>query len=269
MNEKILIALSDQTLTDLIQQKLFSHGYTTVTAKSGEEALQKMQSEKPALVLLDLVLPGKSGYDVISEKSMDRMITKIPLIVVSNAGLPVDMNRLPSAPGIVKDYLIRPHVDPEEVLEKVRGAIGSPAVITTSAPANTASASAAGGSAGKKILWVEDDKFLGSILFKKFEASGHTVLPATNGDEAFAILEKQTPDIIILDILLPGLNGFDILQKIKGMEKFRDIPVIMLSNLSKPTDIERAQMLGAQKFLVKVTVSINEIIKEVDSLLKI
>ncbi len=257
MNEKILIALSDQNLTPILSTRLSKEGYVVTSAKTGDEALQKMQSENPNLVLVDLALAGKNGYDVLAEKTLDRLITKIPIIIVSNTGSVVDMRRIPSTPS-VKDYIIKSHVDPEEVLRKVFAVFGR-----TYVPQQQAKR------LNKKILWVEDDKFLSSILFNKFETSGHTVLKASDGEEAMRILSTETPDIIILDILLSGISGFDILQKIKMDEKLRSIPVIMLSNLSKPTDIEKAKVLGAQKFLVKAVVSLDEIQKEVDSLLKL
>ena len=92
------------------------------------------------------------------------------------------------------------------------------------------------------------------------------MLKAINGEEAFSILDKEMPNIIILDILLPGMNGLDILQKIKTEERFRKIPVIILSNMSKQSDIDKAKLLGAQKFIVKAAVSLDEIIKEVSDL---
>ncbi len=258
MKEKILIALSDPTLASLIVQKLAKEGYGTSAVKSGEEALEKMQSEQPDLLLIDFVLPGKNGYEVLTEKSFDKLITKIPVIIVSNSGSPVDMNLLPSTPTI-KDYVIKSHVDPDEVLEKIGILFNHPYQSERNVHNLKMN--------GKKILWVEDDKFLSMILLKKFEISGYTVLKAINGEEAITILQTEVPDIIVLDILLPGMNGFEVLQKIKMNEKLRAIPVIMLSNMSKASDIEKAKVLGAQKFLVKVAVSLDEIVKEISRLL--
>ncbi len=95
------------------------------------------------------------------------------------------------------------------------------------------------------------------------------MLKASNGEEALKLIEAETPDVIVLDIMLPGMDGFEILQKIKMNEKFRNIPAMMLSNLNKPTDIEKAKTLGAQKFLVKAAVSLDEIRREVDNLLQL
>ena len=76
-------------------------------------------------------------------------------------------------------------------------------------------------------------------------------------------LKTVTPDIIVLDLLLPGMDGFDILQKIKMDSRLKKIPVMILSNLSKPGDLEKAKLLGATKFIVKAASSLDNIIEEV------
>lgn len=120
---------------------------------------------------------------------------------------------------------------------------------------------------GKKILWVEDDKFLGDIILRKLSKEKSTLLYAEDAQKALSILEEDHPDIILLDILLPGMNGFEFLEKIKADPKTKDIPVIMLSNLSQPEDIEKGKKLGAEKFLVKATLELDDIIKEVKNVL--
>lgn len=262
MKEKILIALSDVSLATLISQKLSFEGFKPSVAKTGESVLEQMKTENPDLVLIDLVLPGKNGYDVLNEKSFERTITKIPVIIISNSGAPIEMRRIPSTTS-VKDYIIKAHVEVGDVTEKVMKFFGHQVGQSVPKEAHDTAPST-----GKKILWAEDDKFLSSILLKKFESSGYTVFKADNGDQALEMIHNNTPDIVVLDILLPGLSGFDILQKIHMEEKFRTIPVIMLSNMSRPSDLEKAKMLGAQKFLVKAAVSLDQIVKEVASLIK-
>lgn len=259
MKEKVLVAISDNVLSTILVQKLKQDGYRPRHTHDGKETLEVMRSFLPDLVVIDIILSGINGYDVLHEKSYDREITKIPVIIVSNSGIPVEMNRIPSTP-MIKDYIIKAHVEPDEVMEKVEKAFGR-----TYTPhqegeiVNKAN--------GKKILWVEDDKFLSMILSKKFEGSGYTLLKAKDSTEAFSLLASDIPDIIILDILLPGVSGFEILQKIKEDEKLKNIPVIMLSNMSKQSDIEKSKTLGAQRFIVKAAVSLDEIITEVESLI--
>ena len=261
--EKILIALGDRNLSALLMQQLKELGYGTDSVTNGKDALEKMKSFKPDLALIDTNLPVINGYEVLTKKSFDREITKIPVIVVSNSGMPVQMNKLPSTP-VMKDFIIKTHVEPREVIEKIEKAFGREYTIDSEAP--VIKDQPHGG--GKKVLWVEDDKLLSTILSKKIEATGYKLLKAINSKEAFAFLAAEIPDIIILDIILPEMSGFEVLQKIKTEERLRKIPVIMLSNLSKQGDIEKAKMLGANKFVVKAAVSLDEIIREIDALVK-
>jgi CheY-like chemotaxis protein len=261
MKEKILVALSDLNLAKHLADELSNEGYRLAMASTGPETLQKLQSEKPDLAVIDLSLPEKDGYDVLTEKTLDRFLTKIPVIVVSNSGSAIEMRKIPSTPSI-KDYVVRTHVEPEEIVQKISGLLGHPYTpqhVKDEQPVKVNS---------KKILWVEDDRFLGTILVKKFETSGHIVLKASNGEEAFTILNTEKPDIIVLDILLPGLTGFEVLQKIRMMDSLKKVPVIMLSNMNKPSDIDKAKVLGAQKFLVKAAVSLDQIVKEIEQMPK-
>lgn len=261
--EKILIAIGDRNLSAALMQTLKELGYIADSVMNGKDALEKMRSFKPDLALIDTNLPIINGYDVMTQKSFDREITKIPVIVVSNSGMPVEIRKLPSTP-MMKDFIIKAHVEPNEVIEKIEKAFGRTYTIDSSAPA--VSDRSHGG--GKKVLWVEDDKLLSTILSKKIDGTGYKLLKAVNGKEAFAILATEVPDIIILDIMLPEMSGFEVLQKIKTDDRLRKIPVIMLSNLSKQGDIEKAKMLGANKFVVKAAVSLDEIIREIDALIK-
>ena len=122
---------------------------------------------------------------------------------------------------------------------------------------------------GKKILWVEDDKFLVSILTKKLESHRAILSQAKTFDEAFSILDKDIPDLVILDVMLQGLDGYDILQKMKMSDRTKNIPVMMLSNLGQTGDIEKAKMLGADSYLVKASVTPEAIVKAIRSLLKL
>ncbi len=258
MKEKILIALNDQILVNLLIQTLKKFGYEIEIVKNGGDVIESLKTNKPDLILLDTILPGRDGYDILKEKNSDNNISKIPIIIISNSGVPIRMSQIPSTPSI-KDYIIRFHIEPSEIIEKIEKAFGRGFISDSPVSRFTGN--------GKKILWVEDDKLLSTILSKKIQQSNFILLKAISGEEVFKFLETEIPDVIILDILLPEMNGFDILQKIKMIGKFKNIPVIMLSNLSKQSDIDKAKLLGANKFIVKAAVSLDEIMKEIDILI--
>ena len=120
----------------------------------------------------------------------------------------------------------------------------------------------------KKIFLIEDDMFFSNMISAKLANFQCTLINSTNGKEALESLEKEKPDIILLDLLLPGgMDGFAILEKIKSNSILKDIPVIILSNLSQAEDIEKGMELGAFRYLTKALVSPNEIVENIESAL--
>ncbi len=116
---------------------------------------------------------------------------------------------------------------------------------------------------GKKILWVEDDIFLGGLIGQRLGELGATLFGANDGNNAIALAKKEKPDLILLDILLPGMNGFDVLKNIKSDPDTKNAKVIIISNLSQKIDIDKGKELGASAYLVKASVSLDEIVDEV------
>jgi len=115
----------------------------------------------------------------------------------------------------------------------------------------------------KLILIVEDDSFLQGLASRKFKADGMDVLTASSHTEAFKILETQTPSIILLDLLLPEVDGFEILKTIRENPKTKSVPIIVFSNLSEDKDIKKAQELGVTEFMVKSNFTLDELAQKV------
>ena len=120
----------------------------------------------------------------------------------------------------------------------------------------------------KKILIVEDDEFLRSLNAKRLETEGFKVSVAVDGQNALDLIPKELPDLIFLDLLLPGVDGFEVLKKIKADDKTKAIPVIVFSNLGQKEDIERAHNLGAQDFLIKANFTLDDVVIKIKEVLK-
>lgn len=118
-----------------------------------------------------------------------------------------------------------------------------------------------------KILIAEDDKFLVKVLSNKFARKGFCVIIAGDGNEAVNKIKSEKPDLILLDLIMPNKNGFDVLEEIKTDKNYKDIPVIILSNLGQESDIERGKKFGVADYLIKSNLSINEVISRVNELL--
>jgi DNA-binding response OmpR family regulator len=119
----------------------------------------------------------------------------------------------------------------------------------------------------KKILIVEDDVFIHDIYKVKFSQEGFDVSVAENGMEALKELEKNIPDMILLDIIMPRMDGTDLLKKIKKNEKWSKIPVIVLSNISEKREIKRRFKEGVSDYLVKSNFTPSEVVEKVNVLL--
>ena len=118
-------------------------------------------------------------------------------------------------------------------------------------------------SAQNSVLIVEDDKFLQKILLTKFQKEGFDARGAMDGEEAIKELLTFKPTVILLDLILPKLTGFEVMTELRTNPKTTGIPVVILSNLSQEEDRRRALDLGALDFLVKADISINSVVQRV------
>ena len=118
------------------------------------------------------------------------------------------------------------------------------------------------------ILLAEDDKFLQRMYSIKFEKEGIDVLVASDGQKAIELLQKHKPALALIDILMPKMDGFDVLEKIKKDESLKAIPVIMLTNLSEVEDVGRAKKLGAEEYIIKSHFLPSEVVDVVRKYLK-
>jgi len=114
-----------------------------------------------------------------------------------------------------------------------------------------------------KIVLVEDDQFLSKILILRLVEEGFDVVLADNGQDAAGVIKKENPNIVLLDLLLPKKNGFEVLEEIKLDAKINQIPVIILSNLGQQTDINKGLKLGAIDYLVKANFGIKDIVSKI------
>ena len=122
---------------------------------------------------------------------------------------------------------------------------------------------------GKKILLVEDDNFLSELLSKKLIESKAVVTRAANGEEAITIVKSNPKfDLILLDLMLPKVGGFEVMEAINADDKVKGTPVIILSNLGQKNDVEKGVSLGAKKFLVKAILSLDEIVDAASEIVK-
>lgn len=120
----------------------------------------------------------------------------------------------------------------------------------------------------RTLLIVEDEDALQAAFQKGFESKGFKVLTASDGEEGFNLIKAVRPDIVILDIIMPKMNGEDVLRKMQE-EGITDVPVIVVSNKSDGASLYNCKKLGAKEYLIKVNVSMGEILEKIDNILTV
>jgi len=122
MPKKILLVEDEEIMINLLEKKLVSEGYEISVARDGDEGLQKIKEVKPDLILLDIIMPKMGGFEVMVEMQKNPEFKDIPIVVISNSGQPVEIDRAQKLGA--KDWLIKTEFDPQEVLDKVINQIG-------------------------------------------------------------------------------------------------------------------------------------------------
>ena len=115
----------------------------------------------------------------------------------------------------------------------------------------------------KKILLIEDEEILAELLQKKLTSQGYEVSLAKDGQEGWQKINQEKPDLILLDVIMPKMGGFEVLKKMREKPELANIPVVIISNSGQPVEIDRAKELGAKDWLIKTQFDPQEVIKKV------
>jgi chemotaxis family two-component system sensor histidine kinase/response regulator PixL len=119
----------------------------------------------------------------------------------------------------------------------------------------------------ESVLVVEDDLFLVKTFQIRFEKMGFEVIIARDGRDAIGLLDREPAKLVVLDLMLPSVNGFDVLSAIRANPHWKDVPVVVLTNLGQAQDMERCKKLGATEYYVKSSVKINDLMEKLDKYL--
>lgn len=270
----ILVIEDEPSFRDILTKELLKEGYEVITAVDGIEGLEKMRKDRPDLILLDIVMPRKDGFSVLEEMMSEDELKDIPVVVLSNSGDIVELSRVKDLGA--KEILIKTAFGPQELLGKVKPILyqDSPSPAPPSHE-NKASASEVaippesstqGGKLGR-ILLIEDDPFLWGLIRTKLMKEGFDVTVAQDGEKGIEEARKANPSLVLLDIILPDVNGFTVLERLKADQATAGIPVVVLSNLGQQEDLSRAKALGAKDYLIKAHYAPQQIVDKIKEIL--
>jgi DNA-binding response OmpR family regulator len=260
--KKILIIENDQNISSGIVSALAPYGYECFLSHEPSVIVSGLAQLRPDLILLDVAMQGVDGFAIFEaiRALPDPAIASTPVLVGSSDG---DLGEIARAIKLnIKDYFIKANMDPRQVADKVRKILGDniPAI----APLPSALPELA---LESKILIVEDDKFLRDLAVQKLTKEHLQVFAAMDGEQGVLLAEQQEPEMILLDILLPGIDGFEVLARLRANPKLAETHIAMLSNFGQREDIERAFGLGADHFFVKANYTLDEIVQEVKKIM--
>ncbi|HEV7242945.1 MAG TPA: response regulator [Thermoanaerobaculia bacterium] len=201
---RVLVVEDDANAFELIASALRSAGYFPIRARHGDEAIRLAKDARPAAITLDLVLPGMDGWELLKRLKNDVATRQLPVVIISM----VDSRDLGMALG-ADDYFVKP-VDRARLLECLRA-------IT-----------ARNGS--RRILVIDDDVTIHELLDEDFTSIGYTVHKAFSGEDGLRAAEEHSPDVIILDLMMPGMSGFEVAGALKQNPRTANIPIVVLTS---------------------------------------
>lgn len=255
MANKILLIEDEDVLRDILLKGIRREGFDVSVAVDGEDGLRQIQEKKPDLVLLDMILPKMDGWEVL-KRIKDRGI-KVPVIIISNSGQPVDIKKALKLGA--RDYLVKANFGPAEILQKIN--------LYLTAAKQSSSCARPG---AKRILIIEDDKFLRDLCIKGLDQLGFCVDSALDGTGGLKKIIDDKPDLVLLDIVMPDIGGFEILKRIRTHKDkaIAKIPIIVLSNLGQDDNVRKGLELGADDYLIKADFTVDGIAKKIKKYFK-
>ncbi len=272
-NETILIVDDDPTNVKLLAAKLGDADYTILKAYGGQEALEVAQRQSPGLVLLDVMMPGLNGFDVTAQLKQSPQTADIPIILVT--ALDGSDNKTKGLEAGADDFLNKP-VHTAELKARVKSLLRMKRYSDqlkaraftkemTLSPLNDEETVAE--LRLPTLLIVEDSASDAKLIRSLLNNLPCTILTAQSGEEALSICRNRKVDVMILDLMLPGLDGYEVVKQIKEKAATQAIQIIVVTSLQDIDSKVKGFEFGVDDFLVK-PIHFNEFLARVNSLLK-
>lgn len=238
---RILVVEDDHDIAELISRHLTASGYTVSVAGRAREAIEQARTQRPDLITLDIYLPDADGFELLQALKTDPATATIPIVIVSV--LPDEQTgfRL----GAV-DYLTKP-IEPHRLVSSINRVLRGPG----------------------KVLVVDDDRDTRDLLQAALETRGFNVVLTASGKRALFLARQEDPDLILLDLKLPGMDGYEVLQRLKSSRDTADIPVMVITGSLTDEEVkqQRVLSLGASRFLTK-PFAVDDLVTEIGQVMR-
>ncbi len=235
----VLVIDDDETARDLLRRTLEGKGYSVQLASEGREGIELARQVRPSLITLDVMMPGMDGWAVLQELRADSELQDVPVVMISLA----ENRQLGYSLGAV-EYLSKP-VDRQALLKLVGQYVDL--------------------SESPLALVVEDDAAARSTITRALHDAGWEVVEAVNGEKALKELDLARPDVILLDLIMPVMNGFEFLVELQKNSEHRSIPVVVVT-AKDLTQEERDRLKGAATLVLeKAALDLDELMEQIQS----
>jgi CheY-like chemotaxis protein len=266
---KIIIVEDDPMLGEIYEKKFLEAGFEMKLVTSGKAVEGEIASYQPEMVLLDIVLPDMDGYEILEALSKNDATRSVPVYVFSNLSAKEDIERATSLGA--KGFITKSSFTPTQLVDEVKKILGSPVAENAPIPQPSAAEKEISNqkeSTGQKVLIIEDEDVFIEMFGDKMKQEGFEVVSAKNGKWGLKEAEEGGFACILLDMMMPAMNGYEAVKELRANEKSKDVPIIILSNSALDSEVQQALALGANEYYIKTKVTPGEVADRVKELIK-
>ena len=244
---RVLVIEDEANNLDVAQRIIRAAGHEPLAATDGQAGLEAARNERPDAILVDLLLPLVDGWTVTRTLRGEDWAKKVPIIAVSALAMQQDRQRAIDAG--CDDFLSKPYAPAElrALLAKFLPSTAPKAVEPRVATPRTATT----GDRLGTVLAVDDEPMNIELLTRRLVALGCIVLKASSGEEALTIADRELPDLVLLDVMMPGMDGWETCRKLKSNERTRSLPVIFVTARDRAEDLARGFEVGGVDYVPK------------------
>lgn len=268
---KILIIEDEEALLDMYRLRFAKDGYKIFSASRGPEGIRLAKQEQPDLILLDVVMPEMDGYEVLQKLKSSPATKKLRVIFLSNLGQKGEVQD-----GLkmgAEDYIIKASLTPSLLVKKVEEKLGITNVARKESNGNVAprrpSPLGEQSCVGFRVLLIEDNEAIIDMYKIRLEKEGAVVTVAKNGAWGIKEAKKGEHDIILIDMIMPAMNGLEAIKTLKNNPKTANIPILVFSNSAQEEDLKKAKEAGAVNYFVKSNIIPATLVQEIKKYCKI
>lgn len=266
---KILYVEDDQFISEIYIRKLEASGFEVKNAVTGKEVLRELKNDLYDLVLLDLVIPEMSGIEVLRElrENAEYRGVTTPVVVFSN--LSSEEDRKECLDNGAKGFISKTELSPTGVVEEVNRYLHQFSEQGKNAGFRQEGKEAiaeAGTNKNKRILFIEDEQVFIDMFCRRLRDEGYEMVSKQNGEEGLKIASEEKFDLIISDVMMPGMYGNEMIEKLRESEHGRSIPIFLLSASIEEDHFKELEEAGiVHKVMMKTNITPSKLTQEVNA----